>query len=236
MNKKIVKYIATAGVLAGLFLSTSFMYADTRLDDLANQARKRSEQSKERVEKVREDMKVKMKEGRENAQQRINQLRDQKKKESALKINNQLVRVNQVWTDHFTNVLDKLDVLLQKIESRTEKASANGKDISQVKIAIQSSAEKIAAARTAVENQAQKTYIVDTTSITQNDATSSSQSSLISKLREQFKILRNQLFSDLTSLRDGEMKDARNSVKDALQTLSQVPNVDTEPKTNTDNQ
>ena len=129
-------------------------------------------------------------------------------------------------------MLDKLDEVMQKIESRVEKASANSQDVSQAKFAIYEAGQKIEAARSAVEAQANKTYVVDTTAITDASSTVASQNSLISKLKDQFKILRNQLFSDLKALRDGAIKDARLSVKNAFKALSEVPKVDEEPEAN----
>ena len=231
MNTKITKFIVLVTVLGGLIFSTSSVKADTRFEEFKKMAEERAEQAKERVEKIREEAKERIKNKREEVEQKISKLRDQKKKDSALKINNQLDNINQIWTNHFLNVLNRLDEVLQKIASRTEKASANGKDVANVKIAIQTAVQKIATARTAVENQAKKTYLVDTTAISQADQTSNDQSSLVSKLREQFKIQKDLLKADLTALRDGLIKEARQAVKSAFEALSQVPNVDEEPQT-----
>jgi len=236
MQRNIVKYILIAGV-AGNLLSGGLVYAQaSRLDELREQARERAEAAKEHMEQLREQAKERAKAAREETQQKINQIKDQAKKEAADRIEGQFDHINDVWTNHFTNVLDKLDEVLQKIESRTEKASANGQDVATVKFAIQDALTKISTARTAVAGQAQKTYVVDTTSITQTTSTEGGQSNLVSKLRDQFRTLRDQLSMDLNSLRDGKMKDARTAVQDALQKLSSVSNVDKEPETNSNNQ
>ena len=232
MNKNIKKYVLTAGLLGSLFLSTTFVYAESRLENLVNEAKERSDKSKERVQQLREEMQEKIKERREKIQQKIAEIKDKQKQELANKINNQLSRVNEVWTDHFSNVLGRLDEIMQKIETRTEKASANGEDVSKTKFAIQNAIDKISVARTAVTNQAQKTYVADTSSITGNTSTNEGQINLMNKLREQFKQLRDQLFSDLKGLRDGSVKDARTAVQDALKELSKVPKVNEEPEVN----
>lgn len=231
---KIKKYILVAGGAGILLLSAAFVYAHTsRLEELKEKAMMRSQQARERMEDLREQAKNRAQQARENAQKKISQIKDQKQKEAANRIASQFDRINQVWTDHFTNVLDRLDAILQKIKSRAEKAAANGQDVSLANTAIQKAGNAISTARTAVLNQAQKTYIVDTTNIT---STESSQSNLVSQLRVQFKSLRDKLLGDLKSLRDGAMKDARRAVKDAWRALSQVPKVDEEPDTNSNNQ
>lgn len=237
MVKNLNKYILVSGTAAALLFSTSFIFAqNTRLDDLLRIAQTRSQQARQQIQQLREQAQAQAKQIRDNAKQKIIQVRDERKKTAAEKIESQFDRINMVWTDHFTNVLDRLDALLQKIESRTEKASANGQDMTATKIAIQNAVNKIAAARTTVANQAQKTYVVDATAITGSTSTEIGQVNLVSKLREQFKTLRDQLFRDLTLLRDGAMKDARTAVQDSLKALSQVPNVDEEPEASSNNQ
>lgn len=232
-NKKINKYILAAAGAGALLLSAGFIYAQTlSLDELRARAELRAQEVREKVEQLRDQAEDRAKEARERAQQRISQIRDQKKREAAQRIADRLNHVNKVWTDHFVSVLDKLDAVLQKIKSRTQKASDNGQDVSSVNTAIQKAEAAITAARTAVMNQAQKTYNIDATQVANATSDDSSQNSLVSQLRFQFKALRELLFKDLKSLRDGAMKDARNAVHDTFQALRQVPNVDEEPDTN----
>ena len=174
--------------------------------------------SRDRVKKIREELKVK-----------IDKIKDEKKQDMANKIIEQIDRINESWTKHFSNVLNKLEDILKKVKSRQEKASANGQDVSAVITAVQKAESAIATARSAVSNQAQKTYAVNVSTITGETSTDNGQTKLVSTLRERFKLLKDQLFKDLFALRDGLMKDARNAVHEAARTLSQVPNVDKEP-------
>lgn len=206
--------------------------AKKRLDQLKQDAKTRSQQAKDRIKELREQAQEKVKQIKENARQKINQIKDQRKKERADRIVKQLDHVNQVWTDHFSNVLDKLDDVLQRIKTRSEKAAANGKDVSAVNTAIAEAQSKIAAARSAVIEQAKKTYIIDTSAINQTGSEQSQQNNLTSALREQFKKMHDQLKNDLMLLRDGVIKDARAAVKNAFQVLSQVPDLNKEPATN----
>ncbi len=150
----------------------------------------------------------------------------------AEQIVNQLERLNKVWTDHFTNVLNHLDTVLQKIKTRADKASANSQDVSGVNAAIQAAETTISNARSAVEAQAKKTYTVDLTAVNSGIATTTAatgQNQLVINLRAQFKVVRDQLMKDLFGLRDGLMKDSRLAVQNALQLLSKIPKVNEEP-------
>ena len=225
--KKIQKYALITG-FAGLLVGSVVLAQDTGVN--------RGSQYQQEIQQIREQALTQIKQLRDNMLLKIGQIKDQRKQQAATKIANQLSHTNEVWTDHMTNVLDRLDAILQKIKSRADKAQANGQDITAITTAINNAESKITAARSAVADQAKKTYVVDTSSITGATSTTSGQNSLVSKLRTQFMSLRDQLFKDLTSLRDGAMKDARQSVQDAFQALSQVPNVDKEPATNQNNQ
>lgn len=232
--QSIHKYIITASVAGTLLLSAGFIGAQTptRLEEFRKQAEERAQKANEHVQKVRDEAQGKVKEHREDLREKIGKIKDAKKQEAANKIANQMEHINQVWTNHFVNVLDRLDAVLQKIKSRTEKVATNGTDVSSANTAIAKAETAIATARTAVATQAQKTYVVDMSSLTQDISTTDGQNMLVSDLRKKFKELRNQLFADLTALRDGAMKDARTAVADVLKTLSQLPHVDKEPSPN----
>ncbi|MDP1707234.1 MAG: hypothetical protein Q8L30_01655 [bacterium] len=189
---------------------------------------KAREEAKMRMETAREEAKVRAETQREKARERLTDIRDKKKQELALKLAEQFDRLNKKWTDNFIQQLDHYGSVLLKIQERADIAATNGKDIASTTAAIQSAKTAIESARTAVIAQAAKTYTLDTSSIATTVATttSSGQDELMKGLRTQFQSLHKTLFSDLTALRDGVMKNARAAVQGALQTLSQIPNVD----------
>src|SRR3989338_1384790 len=199
--QKIQKYtlVATTSFIllasAG-FISAQSTNATSKLDNLLQMAQQRADNAQQRLQQIRDDVQTRIKDAHQKAQEKISQIKDKSKQDTATRIQNQLDHVNQVWTDYFSNVLDRLDAVLQKIQSRADKASQNGQDVTAVTTAIQNANDKIAAARTVVANQAQNTYEVDATSISDADSAASSQSSLVSQLRDQFKSLKDQLFSD----------------------------------------
>ncbi len=236
--KHLRKYIITASIAGSLLLSAGFVTAQisTRLEELKKSAEMRAMKANEQVQKMRNEAQVNVKERKEDLRQKIGKIKDEKKQEAANKITNQMEHINQVWTNHFVSVLDKLDAVLQKIKSRTERVAAKGTDVSSVNTAITKAESAIGAARTAVTAQAQKTYVVDTSSLTQNTSTTTGQNSLMGELRKKFKELKDQLHADLVALRDGPMAGARTAVRDAAQALAKLPNVDKEPAANTNNQ
>ena len=200
---KISKYILLAGA-SGILLSLAVLvFAQTDASSIPSQSQDKLNQVKQAVVK------------------KLGLIKDKVKQGAANKIVEQMDRLNKTWTDHFANVLDHLDAVLQKIKSRADKASANGQDMTAVTTAIQNAESKIAAAKTAVASQAKQTYAVDATKVS-----GASQGSLVSQLKAQFTILKDKIKQDLTGLRDGAMKDAKTAVQNALQALSQVPNVD----------
>lgn len=180
------------------------------------------------IQELRSQNQEKAKEMKEKIQAKMSQIKDVDKKDAARKISDKFDQINEIWTDHFTNVLDKLDALLVKIKSRRDKAASNGNDVSLVDGAIRETESNIAIARTDVANQALRLYLIDVSSMSSN----TDQDTLLSQFREKFKILRDQLFTDLTVLRDGPMQEARSSMQDALQSLTEVPNIDQESATN----
>lgn len=185
------------------------------------------EEAKTKIEAKREEMKTKMEAQREKAKQRLSDIRDKKKQEMAAKLADQFDSLNKKWTDHFTEQLGHLGDVLLKMQERADIATTNSKDTTATNAAIQSAKTAIATAQTAVTAQAAKTYVLNVSAVTTTATTTDTgQEDLMKGLRTQFQSLHKTLFSDLTALRDGAMKNARKAVQDALQTLSTIPRVD----------
>ena len=187
--------------------------------ELNTQLKKAQEAAKNRLEVAREEVKKTVEARQTELKDKISKLRDKKKRQIVTRLDEQMARLNIQWTNHFSNVLNRLLEILGKIELRTTKAETSGKDVTAVKTAIQNAKAAIETARTAVETQAKKTYI----------ATFSSETGLGAA----FKVVREQLRKDLFGLRDGAMKSARETVQNSLQALKGVPKVDEESKATT---
>ncbi|HEY4495406.1 MAG TPA: hypothetical protein VJC01_03095 [Candidatus Paceibacterota bacterium] len=191
----------------------------TKRTELNTQLKNEREAAKKRIETAREEAKKSAETRRAELKNKISTLRDEKKKQIAMRLDEQMAHLNTQWTNHFSNVLNRLSEILGKIELRADKAAVVGKDVSTVRTAIQSAKTAIATARTAVEAQAKKTYIADF--------------NLEQRPMAAFKAVKEQLKTDLFGLRDGAMKNAREAVQSANQALKGVPRVDEEPKATT---
>lgn len=159
---------------------------------------------------------IKRGEGRTTAEEmkkKIATLKDQKKIDQANKIVAQIDRSNKEATKHFANVLIQLEAILTKIEIRITKAASEGKDVAIATDALQKAKVAIANAKVAVTTQQAKTYAINTSTITSDPTSPSGQENLVKILRERFQLLKDQLKKDITTLRDGSMKEAREAVK-----------------------
>jgi len=165
----------------------------------------------------------------QNLLQKINQINDINKRYLATKIVNEMDFTNTTATDHFNNVLDQLDNVVQLIQSRSLKAASNGKDVSDVNDAVQKAEQSIETARSTVEQQSEKTYIVDITLLPKITSTQAGQNKMVSVLKTQFGINNTQLKTDISSIENGVMKNARGDTRNAFLVLAEVPEVDNQP-------
>ncbi len=175
---------------------------------------------------------------RQMAQDRIAAIQDKVKQQLAERLATQFNQINQVWTQHFSQMLDRYTAILQKIQDRATAAASAGKDVTATNAAIQAAQAAITSARAAVAAQAAKTYTLDlsatSTPVTAATSTPEGQGQIMQGLKDAFQTLRQQLFGDLFALRDGPMTDTRTAVQSALQTLGQIPGVDQVNATSTE--
>ncbi|HVB19754.1 MAG TPA: hypothetical protein VNF51_00485 [Candidatus Paceibacterota bacterium] len=171
-------------------------------------------------------------------EQRLAAIQDRVKQQLVENLSGAFDRINKAWTDHFSQLLDRYAAILQKIQDRANTASASGKNITATNAAIQAAQTAIASARTAVAAQAAKTYTPDFSSSSTTTAiatsTSSGQQEIMQGFRTGFETLRQQLFGDLSALRDGPMTSVRTAVQGAFQALTQIPGVDQVTATSTE--
>lgn len=221
-----IRNMGIAGIAVAVLLAGTAVFAQEKRPKLTD-VRKSVVATTTRAE-IKNTAREQMEAKREEAKQRISGIRDKKKQELALKLANQFEELNKKWTDHFIQLLERYEAVLVKIQERTDIAATNGKDITAVNSAIQSADTAIENARTAVVAQSAKAYVLDASALanTTATATASGQDKLLKSLRTEFQTLHRALFKDLYALRDGVMKNARSSVREALRALSQIPKVD----------
>jgi DNA-binding PucR family transcriptional regulator len=148
---------------------------------------------------------------RERLLERLQQVKDQRKQQIVLRLDERFGKLNNTLTTHFNDVLGKLEKVLERIGTRADKAQSRGLNVSAVRTAIADAQKAIADAKTAVSAQTAKTYPITIT--TEN------------KLREDVKKVRQSLFNDLRAARAAVVA-ARDAVHKAAVTLAQIPRVD----------
>lgn len=148
---------------------------------------------------------------REALRERLNIIRDERKKAAVERIDESIRRLNEVQTEHFSNVIEQMAEVLERIRSRTDKAEANGLDVSAVRIMITSAEAAIDAARAAIVAQAGKTYEI---TFDGEDT-----------LKADVGAVRRRLVGDLGDIRM-RLVIARDAVRQAVVSLAQIPRVD----------
>lgn len=186
------------------------------------------EEAKTRVKAVREEAKERMTEKREKASKRLADIQDKTKRQMAEKVARQLEKLNATWTDHFMDLLNRYDEVVEKMQDRANAAAGKGKEVTVANATIELARVAIENTRTAVTAQAAKVYTLDATVVTVSTSTTTpdGQGELMQGLRKAFQEVHRTLFADLFALRDGPMKNVRRAVQDALQALGKVPKVD----------
>lgn len=126
-------------------------------------AKDRWEELKAARQAKREEVKAYIQVRREEVKANVQAMRDARKKAVVERVQERLNNVNARRSEHFTNVLERLSTILDKIESRTEKAKTEGKDVAAIESAIASARSAISTAQSAVDAQEVKTYEITVT-------------------------------------------------------------------------
>lgn len=118
---------------------------------------------------------------------KLQTFKDTKKAQIAERVNVNLNGINQKQTIQMAKILDKMSVILDKLEARVNQDKPDIKDPAGAKAAIASAKAAIATASAAVSAQAQKDYTIQVTSE--------------NKIRTDAKTQRDKLHTDLQALR-----------------------------------
>lgn len=189
-----------------------------RQKEMREDARERWEELKTNREAKREQVKENMQAKREETKAKMQNLRDQRKQKTVERIQMKLGDVNNRRTDHFLEILKRFSTILDKIESRTEKAKAVGKNVTSVETALAEARTAIATAETAVNAQKGKTYQITVNS----DTTAKNDVGVMTK----------ELQQDLQTVHDS-VKAAGDAVKNVFNAIKALVGTETVTKTAT---
>lgn len=140
---------------------------------------------------------------------RLGQFKDQKRVAIATKVDQNLDTVNRNRTAAMEKNLDKMTMILDKLQLRMETASSSGKNTSSIDAAIRVARAAVTDTQTSVSVQAGKEYTVTATSE--------------ASLKSDVKAARDRLFNDLKTVHT-QIESARKSVISAYQTLASILN------------
>lgn len=169
MEKKFLS-LALFFLLVALFCSPVNAQTASVPSGLKQQVEDIREQKKTAVAQIKEDTRAMVQAKKDEFKARIQTIKDQKKKAIVERIDAKLSEVNKKHTDRFSEVLTKLQTHLDKI-SETAKDKKVLADVAIAQTAIDG-------AKTAVANQAAKTYtiqITEETALRLNVGTTTSQ-------------------------------------------------------------
>ncbi|MCR4322798.1 MAG: hypothetical protein NUV61_01795 [Candidatus Azambacteria bacterium] len=214
--KRVIVIIALCVIALPVFAQTQTPIREQR-DTMRNEAREaasarkqieqRQAEFKSMVSAKREEAKASIDKKRADLRQRLQNIHDERKKKTVERIDAQIDALNERWTSHFSTILDRLEIIVGKIEERITQEEQRGSDISTVKSMVAEAKSAIVASRTAVVSQAGKTYSI---------AVSTEET-----LREETGKTRKELHRDLVIVRDTVLR-AREMVHVAAVALAQV--------------
>jgi hypothetical protein len=169
--------------------------------------RKKNLNLQENIMQKREALKEQIEQKREAFKDRLEQITDARKKTIVERLDSRLNTINKNRTDHYTKTLERLDMLLDKISTKTAELEAEGANVSSIKTAIATAETALVTAGNAVSAQAAKDY----TAQIANETT----------LRQTIKTVADQLKSDLKATHQ-TIDAAKRAVKQAAMALAQA--------------
>lgn len=144
---------------------------------------------------------------REEFKTKLGEIRDEKKKEKLTNLDENLSKVNANAVSRWNKVLERLEAIIAKIKTRTDEASAQGRDVTGILSAISTAEGKITDAKTAVADQSNNAYVI----------VIGSESNLGQSVKSTISTLK----TDLKAV-ETKVKAARDAVKDVFTALKAV--------------
>ncbi len=207
--KTIVFSLVTAFLL--LFFSHDILATNEATSEATSRARvevrKQINENREEAIQLREEAQTLRTQKREELQKQLSEITDKRKVAIVESLTDKLASLNSNWVARWSRVLTRLSELLTKIETRTNTLADKGYDVAAVRTAITEAKDSIAIAQSALDKQELKVYTFD---ISEEEA-----------LRDEVGEVVSQFRADLKALQE-LVKDARESVRDALAALKKV--------------
>lgn len=178
--------------------------------EIKAQIEQKQQELRQQIETKREEIKAQIEAKKAELKDKLAKIRSEEKKQVVEKIYENINELNTRLTNHYLDVLNRLEKVLSNISSRTVKAEANGLDVTAVKTAITEATNAIESARSAIKSQAGKIYSINISSE--------------SNLKNDVGKARQTLQKDLKTVFE-DVKKAQEAVKKAATTLAKIPNI-----------
>lgn len=141
-------------------LLTPVVFAESSSPPSASKNPNRGLVVKEQQMERRAEQKASAAANREAVRARFEAIRDERKLALLENIEERLANLNARRTEQFLNMLTRIETILGKIIARTDTAETEGRDVTEIRSALQSVQDAIDSSRALVEAQAAKVYEV----------------------------------------------------------------------------
>ncbi|MBI4079280.1 MAG: hypothetical protein HY429_03230 [Candidatus Levybacteria bacterium] len=163
---KIFAFLILALPLIMLLVQTksNVVQAQTRSAELKAKLQQQRETLKENfkdtIQQMREEAREQFKAKREAFREKLVTIRDERKKAIVERVDTKMAAVNQKRTDIMSQALIRIEEKLTTLAQKIAEAKASGKDTALSEKALTDAQAALDAAKTAVETQAGKEYII----------------------------------------------------------------------------
>lgn len=168
------------------------------------------EEFKAKVEERKAEVKANAEARKSALKTQVQKVKDERKREVVERTDARLGELNERRLNHFSNVLAKLEDVLERVTSRADRAEGRGLDVTTVRTAISEALKAVENSRLAIQTQTGKTYTITVTSE--------------GNLRVDVEKARRALHDDLAKVRE-TVKAAHDAVRRAAVALAQIPRV-----------
>lgn len=121
-------------------------------------------EKREMIIKDKQETRTILKDKKEEFREKLKAIRDEKKRLVVERIDEKISTMNKNHTARFSKVLEKLEMILNRITQHAQNLKSKGIDTLKLDSAVASAKSAINAAKVAIEGQAAKTYTLDVAS------------------------------------------------------------------------
>jgi len=177
------------------------------IEQKREEVRNKLQENQQRIQQIREEVQQRVEQKRQEIQQKLERIRNNQKRQTAERIHSRLLETRERTLMNFNNALDRMETVLTNITTRADKAQSEGKNIEEVETLVSNAQDKVTQARERVQNIFQKEYQLEFSNEEQ--------------LRESFQNVRDEVYTDLSGVRD-TINDVRDTTESAADALNQI--------------